>query len=460
MSIDLSSSLAVTTVPIPTTVPDSTSRNSTTRKPKAFDAIVAPIVLKGHASMSDAVTARLTGMASLLDAQHGIDDNQKLKRKPPSVNCIRTSSSLANKASISLTFRASSKLIDSIVNLFPISKNIDSNESKSVSHTESVSLQKNLTSAIVSLEDLTSDQMNNTASNAINVFDFESHSLLVESEEGGHDAIIIDSGFPLTVPLVSITGDRNSQVKHSQNPFLPTLPLSVRLGALGQACFEAMQSADGSSTRTQSLFAFYTNSQNIDSSETTHQSSSSSTNSLGGKELALNDLLLTVFRSYERVAAIGIEDGLLLEAADAAELLMRESNDAKSSSTLISTIGKNLQSNKASTMNDCSGTDKSNYGYIFRNNTESNLDREQDLEMNSEDESSDDNLTRKQQDCHRKMTSKLSSRDKRDGNIGHSSIHYVDNEQSAQSEKVILNSDSGLNRSMGLGVGIPMAQKR
>jgi hypothetical protein len=85
------------------------------------------------------------------------------------------------------------------------------------------------------------------------------------------------------------------------------IPLSVRLGGLGHACHQAALTAARALAPSSNV-------------SDVHSARLNRTSSIGSE---LVKLLLAVFEAYRRIARIDVEDELLTEAADAAELMLR-----------------------------------------------------------------------------------------------------------------------------------------
>lgn len=233
---------------------------------------VVGISIEGHASLSASVTERLVGMSSLaLSESRSVSKNAQ---KP-----LNADSCLDADTSLPLSVNASLLLIEGALDFFTVNP--------------------------------VSDVTLNGGSNIY--IDCTSHTQHNSSQASEREQELCDA-VPLQTPHLSVSNS-NSTLRHPTPTPPPTLiptltpnltplhalPLSARLGALGHACHQA------SVTATSML------------SPPEHQSTTS--HSCCQRDLGL--LLMCVFRAHKMVGSIVVEDDFLLEASEAAEVILR-----------------------------------------------------------------------------------------------------------------------------------------
>jgi hypothetical protein len=250
ISMDLSSAAPVMTSQVLGSVIPNQGPGSLKKTPPV-EIAVKPI--NSHASMSDLVTAKLTGMANLaLTSLGGVD--RKVGRDERGE---RDAYSLLVKGSLPLSFEASLLLIESALEMFPTASTVEPVE---------------LCGGNVGLE-------------STDIHSSSSHT----------------PSAALCSDLTRISSVQFAAVPHA------VIPLSVRLGGLGHACHQAALTAVRALAPSSNDSEVYLTGFNTGSSV----------------ETELVELLLAVFDAYRRIACIDVENALLDEAADTAELMIR-----------------------------------------------------------------------------------------------------------------------------------------
>ena len=284
ISVDLSStstSISISTpAQTPSRIPGSKVCVSSNAAPEGSRIAVS---VKGHASLSKLATAKLTGMSSQLHLKNESGMNAFDSLSIP----------MGDGVCSSLTIRESALLIKTTLKSF---KYRDGTTSCSGGNKD--------------VHDGSDADFN------------KSVSLL-------HTSILFDTTTVLP-PHPADLHPPTDQRTHSTNPPLDDtrpnrsplhLPLSVRLGAVGHACHQAAVTA-------LSILSSPSSSQCPSSSTSLSREHLMSSN-CDANIIALEDLLLLVFDAYGTVGSIGVEDSMLEEAADAAELLLRGREDAR-----------------------------------------------------------------------------------------------------------------------------------
>ena len=246
--------------------------------------ISVDLSVKGHASLSKLATAMLTGLSSQLHSKNESGMNG-LDSLPITIgDGVRSSLSVCESA----------LLINTALNSFKCR------------HSTSSSVGVNVNEDVHGGSDA---DFNNTVSLP-------------------HTSILCNTTTaPPLHPAVLHTEQRTHSTKSplDDTPHHPSLhlPISVRLGAVGHACYQAAVTALSilSSPSPYEAPSFSTST----SLSRAHLMSSKYDASI----VALEDLLLLVFDAYRTVGSIGVEDSLLKEAADAAELLLRGHEDLR-----------------------------------------------------------------------------------------------------------------------------------
>ena len=259
--------------------------------------------IDGHTSLNASVIARLVGMSSLALTENR--SAHKKAQKPVSAE----SSSLDADTCLPLSVDASVLLIENALDLF------------TTHPCDDVTLIGG--SNIVCVSD---DPYNASVPSLL-----QSNNLLKERGQELCDAIPLHTEHHPSTAISNITS-HHPKTPSTRTPapalastLIHALPLSARLGALGHACHQA------SLTATSIL------------SIPEHQSTTSGSN----HQQDLGILLMWVFRAHKKIGSIEVEDDLLSEASDAAELILRRHSLHGSDPHATATNDSNVNNGKS-----------------------------------------------------------------------------------------------------------------